>query len=95
MDLIRYARGARSCYFEERFRCTVCRVVVRDLYERPCAVPAEECGLTKGWYGAPTPQQDSARASETFRSQVWRFVALMTFLIGLFALNWIGKRFGG
>ena len=91
MDLIRYARGARSCYFEERFRCTTCRTVVHDLHRRPCALPVEDCALMKGWYGAP----GAAQKSERFRSQVWRFAATVAFLAGLFALNWIGKRLIG
>jgi hypothetical protein len=89
MDLIRYARGARSCYFEARFRCERCGKVVKNLYERPCTFSGEDCGLLKGWYGSPTQRDDPAQQFE--RSQVWRFVATVAFLVGLFAVGWIRR----
>jgi hypothetical protein len=88
MDLIRYARGARSCYFEERFRCERCRKVVTSLYLRSCGLSAEDCGLMRGWYGGPT-ERDAAPTFE--RSQVWRFVATVAFLVGLFAVGLIRR----
>jgi hypothetical protein len=88
MELIRYAQGARSCYFEERFRCETCRKVARNLYQRPCALSAEECGLMQAWYGAPTERD----ATPTFeRSQLWRFVATVAFLAGLFAVGLVRR----
>ena len=92
MDLIRNSRAARNCYFSERFRCNVCRMVVHDIYQRPCARAEVDCGLMKDWYGTPTRRDDAAQKFEL--SQVWHFVAAMVFLVGLFAFGWVRKGIG-